>query len=234
MRQYEAYGKGAQDNATAPTLFSSDAGQTWAFAGFTRLQGEHAYARDPATPGALHTISVGLAGVGPPPWTTLSTAGHAQTEFFVGQGRPGSPGVGRLLTRPAERVVTLRGIPDALAIDPALCATTGGFFPPVASTPLPDGSQLLTLTMCTRSHVNVTWCEVNPNPHCTPDNPTQCEVCAKRALSMASFRSTDGGWDWRFRGMVQQAKDYVPLRSTQGTTEEVDLTLLPDNRTVMW
>ena len=98
------------------------------------MQGEHAYARDPATPGALHTISVGLAGVGPPPWTTLSTAGHAQTEFFVGQGR--------LLTRQAERVVTLRGIPDELAIDPALCATTGGFFPPVASTPLPDGSQL--------------------------------------------------------------------------------------------
>ena len=34
--------------------------------------------------------------------------------------------------------------------------------------------------------------------------------------------------------MVQQAKDYVPQSSTQGTTEEVDLTLLPDNKTVMW
>jgi hypothetical protein len=33
--------------------------------------------------------------------------------------------------------------------------------------------------------------------------------------------------------MVQQAKDFVPHESTQGTTEELDLTLLPDNKTVM-
>jgi hypothetical protein len=231
--QYERAGRTNASISTvpteyAPTLFSSDGGASWKFAGFTASQGEHAYAR--SGPAALRTISVGLAGVGPPPWRTLSTANFSQTEFSVSSE-------GTLQTQQIEgKVVTLHGIPEKLAIDPTDCADAGGFFPPVASTVLPDGSQLLTLSMCTRERTTVTWCEVNKNPHCDPTDPTtktQCDVCFKNSLSMASFRSVDGGWDWQYQGMVQEAKDYVPKESTMGNTEEVDLALLPDNQTVM-
>ena len=173
-----------------------------------------------------HPCCWGLAGVGPAqgPWTELSTelSGLPQTEFFAAPD-------GSMQTREVHRVVTLRGIPAKYAIDPVQCVTNGGFFPPVATTVLPDGSQLLTMVMCTVDRINCTFCEVNANPHCAPANQAQCDVCFKKALSTAAFRSTDGGWAWQFQGMAQLAADYVPTdpdgrgnlsQSTQGTTEE--------------
>jgi hypothetical protein len=152
--QYTSRGSGKR-NETAATLWSGDAGRSWSYAGQTPLQGEHAYAR--SGEGVLHTISVGLAGVGPAegPWTELSTSasGRSQTEFSSGAD-------GTLQTRSVQRVVTLGGIPPEFAIDPFECSIKGGFFPPVASTLLPDRSQLLTLTLCTVNRVNVSFCEV--------------------------------------------------------------------------
>ena len=83
------------------------------------------------------------------------------------------------------------------------------FFMPVASTVLEDGSYLGATLLCFADSPSVPW-----------DNATA-------ARSLVAWHSEDG-YKWKFKGIITDAKDYVPAVTYYGNTEENDMALTAD------
>lgn len=88
------------------------------------------------------------------------------------------------------------------------------FFNPVASVVLSDGSYLAATIVCFADAPSLPWKKT------------------EAARSLVSWASTDGT-NWRFKGIITDAKDYVPAMTGYGNTEENDMALTSDGKTIM-
>ena len=95
------------------------------------------------------------------------------------------------------------------------------FFNPVASIVLADGTYLAATIVCFADSPSLPWKKT------------------EAARSLVAWHSTDGT-NWKFRGIITDAKDYAPPHGDghgavtgYGNTEENDMALTSDGKTVM-
>ena len=88
------------------------------------------------------------------------------------------------------------------------------FFNPVASVVLSDGSFLAATIVCFADAPSLPWKKT------------------AAARSLVAWSSTDG-INWKFKGIITDANDYVPQETGYGNTEENDMALTSDGKTVM-
>lgn len=165
-------------------------------------------------PGTLRTLGLLHAGSdGNDNKTSFSSAGAYQYSISGDQ---------TLAIHPTPRGTSFTGLPKPMLSlapsepgKPFQCfGPSRAFFEPVSSVALPDGSFLAANVLCFDDSPSVVS---NPN------------ISAK---SLVAWRSTDG-FDWTFQGIITDARDYVPHKSTAGNTEENDMAMAADGKTVM-
>jgi hypothetical protein len=111
---------------------------------------------------------------------------------------------------------------------PYKCMGAAAFFEPVASLALPDGSFLACSIVCFDDSPAITLLGSNATARAPYQNGTMA------GRSLVAWRSADGA-DWRFAGVITDAGEMMaePTRSLGGNSEENDLALMADGRTVM-
>jgi hypothetical protein len=105
---------------------------------------------------------------------------------------------------PAGKQLVFEGLPHGVRCNPFACSLR---LQGTGRVTLPDRSQLQTA---------IIWWGGNPR--------------FPQATTVVAFRSVDGGWRWRFRGVVANASQYP---SSQEGPNEHSLAMLADGRTVM-
>eukprot|EP01052_Picozoa_sp_SAG31_P035197 SAG31_NODE_4215_length_3457_cov_1.360036_3_plen_585_part_00 len=111
---------------------------------------------------------------------------------------------------------------------PYECIGAAAFYEPVASIVLPDGSFLACSIVCFDDSPAITVFGSNATTRVPLQNGT------KAGRSLVAWRSDDGS-TWRYVGTITDAKDMMarPTRSLAGNSEENDLSLMADGKTVM-
>jgi hypothetical protein len=164
-------------------------------------------------PGTLRTLGSLRAGSNGSNRTSFSSAGTYQYSISRDQN---------LVIKPTSRGTSFTGLPKPMldlapgkSGKPFQCfGPSRAFFEPVSSVVLPDGSFLAANALCFDDSPSVVS---NPN------------ISAK---SLVAWRSMDG-FGWTFQGVITDARDYVPHKSTAGNTEENDMALMADGKTIM-
>eukprot|EP01043_Picozoa_sp_COSAG02_P036292 COSAG02_NODE_2648_length_8336_cov_3.970378_7_plen_450_part_00 len=165
-------------------------------------------------PGTLRTLGLLHAG---------SNGDNTQTSFSsAGSYRYSISRDHKLVIQPTPRGTSFTGLPKPMLNlslgnpgKPFQCfGPSRAFFEPVSSVVLPDGSFLAA------------------NVVCFDDSPSVVSNSNISAKSLVAWRSTDG-FDWTFQGIITDARDYVPHKSTVGNTEENDMAIMADGKTVM-
>ena len=143
---------------------------------------------------------------------------------------------GELQVTPSTKGTSFTGLPRPL-LDltpssegkPFVCmGPKKNFFEPVASLALPDGSFLACSLLCFDDSPAITVFGSNASTRVPYLNGTVA------GRSLVAWRSADG-FDWKYVGTVTDAKDMMaePTRSLGGNTEENDLALMADGKTIM-
>ena len=153
----------------------------------------------------------------PAPWRSMSSEGILE----FSQAADGGLHIDTSGAHGGYTSVVFRGLPRPLVganADYPLthrCMTYGRpFFEPVSSIVLPDGSVLAAMMLCFADSPHVMFNE----------NIT--------GYSLVAWRSVDNGTHWDYRGIITDAKDYVS-EFTRGNTEENDMAVMADGKTVM-
>jgi hypothetical protein len=111
---------------------------------------------------------------------------------------------------------------------PYECIGAAAFYEPVASIVLPDGSFLSCSIVCFDDSPAISVFGSNATTRVPFQNGT------KAGRSLVAWRSADGS-NWRYAGTITDAKAMMaqPTRSLAGNSEENDLSLMADGKTVM-
>ena len=198
-----------------PFVQSSDAGRSWRTAPSPHSR---CHAQDAPGPSCWPWDGTGLSGhANPRAPRTLRTLGNLSTH-----GPPAGPWTGFASNSSMEilldsqtggigfdqspgRGVTFSGLPP-FPRPKKWCDARAGWDTPLAITVLPDGSYLAASTVC----FGIVPTTFDPEASAT---------------SLIAWRSTDAGLNYKYAGVIVDAKDVVPHNSTRGPTNEVDLAM---------
>eukprot|EP01045_Picozoa_sp_COSAG04_P023561 COSAG04_NODE_2819_length_3535_cov_6.638242_1_plen_764_part_00 len=207
--QYNYYG----GPGSTPFVVSTDSGRSW----------NHSSTACPTEAQGWASSDQGLIGHGRRPARTLRTVGWLGADNGP-RGFNSSAALeysmtasGELLaaTRPGN---TFEGLPRPIvgrAGDSRTCmAYNHSFFNPVSSIVLSDGSYLAATIVCFADSPSLPWKKT------------------EAARSLVAWASGDG-YHWSFKGVITDAKEYVPHVTGYGNTEENDLALTSDGKTIM-
>ena len=166
---------------------------------------------------------------------TLRTLGQLETRGPTSFGSAGTfeyslAGGGELKVEPSGRGTSFTGLPRPLLTTtpnikgkPYKCMGTKSFYEPVVSLTLHDGTFLACSIVCFADSPTITLLGGTPYAN-----------GSYAGRSLVAWRSTDG-YDWKFAGIITDAKDMMaaPTRSLGGNSEENDLALMADGKTIM-
>jgi len=209
-------------NGPTPVIFSNDSGRSWQFS--TQLSGsaingvyrEQSLMGKGSRPAKL-LRTFGLLLNHSRPGTSFSSSGFA--EFSV--SKTGKLNV-TVVKGQGGNAITFGPLPRPTSKN---CGFKAGFYEPVASTVLPDDSLLCATIVCFADSPLVARSRFG-NISGTGWNRT--------ASSLVAWRSVNGGLHWTYRGLISDAAAYMQHNiSSMGNTEENDLAVMADGKTVM-